>query len=232
MTSFSRGIRILLSLVLLAYFDNNCADAFASARQKAVAAPIQRLEGTTIITSSSYRRSFNQEAPSRTRLSMWGSDEDIEGTDRFKACVPYILPLLDGEGFGRYIYERIPPLGFLDSLFIGPLYENFKEIPFLGLILFLLLTLGTRGNTDMSRGVRFNAQQAAMIDVTLVAPELISAAFEDDPLPRYVVEPCMNFVWYVYMGMILYSIYSNLKGKKPDQIPFVSNYAELMVGPF
>jgi hypothetical protein len=164
---------------------------------------------------------------------MWSQDEEITGSDRFKACVPYILPLLDGEEFGKYIYERVPiPLGFLDGLFIGPLYEFFSGIPLLGLVIFLLLTLGTRGNTDMSRGVRFSAQQAALIDVSLVFPELIGSAFTDEDIPRYLVEPCMNFVWYTYMSMVMYCIYQNLRGKKPDQIPWISGFAELMVGPF
>ena len=48
---------------------------------------------------------------SLTKLAMWSNDEELRGTDRFKACVPYILPLLDGDQFGHYIYERIPPLG-------------------------------------------------------------------------------------------------------------------------
>jgi hypothetical protein len=231
--SFRR--RISLAISLLACFDNNHADAFATVRQQAVGpAPIQRLEVTTGANDFPNRpiiSKFRAE-PSRTRLSMWSSDEDLEGSDRFKACVPYLLPLLDGEGFGRYIYEHIPPLGFLDSLFIGPLYENYREIPFIGLILFVALTIGTRGNTNMSRGVRFNAQQAAIIDVSLVIPELVELAFEGEEMPRYLVEPCMNFVWYVYMSMILYSIYGNLRGKKPDQIPWISGYAELIVGPF
>jgi hypothetical protein len=232
--SFQR--RISLALSLLACLANNHADAFATVRQQAVGpAPIQRLEvKTRAIDFPSRSISKFRAEPSRTRLSksMWSSDEDLEGTDRFKACVPYLLPLLDGEGFGRVIYEQVPPLGFLDSLFIGPLFENYREIPFCGLILFVALTIGTRGNTDMSRGVRFNAQQAAIIDVSLVAPELIELAFKEEDIPKYLSDPCLNFVWYVYMGMILYSIYSNLRGTKPDQIPWISGYADLLVGPF
>jgi hypothetical protein len=168
----------------------------------------------------------------KTTLCMWSQDEDITGSDRFKACVPYMLPLLDGEGFGRYIYERVPPLRFLDSLFIGPLYDFYSKIPLMGLILFLVLTLGTRGNTEMSRAVRFSAQQAALIDVSLVFPELIGSAFEGEDMPRYLVEPCMNFVWYTYMAMVLYCVVQNVRGKKPDQIPWISGYSEMLVGPF
>lgn len=169
---------------------------------------------------------------SSTQLGMWSNDEELRGTDRFKACVPYVLPLLDGDQFGHYIYQRIPPLGALDEFTIGPLAEFYHAIPFLGIGLFVALTLGTRFNTDMDRTVRFNAQQAALIDVALIIPELVSSAFVEDPLPRYIVEPCANFVWYIYMAAVGYSIVSNLRGRKPDQIPFISPYADLMVGPF
>jgi hypothetical protein len=164
---------------------------------------------------------------------MWSEDDELEGSDKFKACIPYLLPLLDGEAWGKYIYDQIPPLGFLDSLFVGPLYETYSHVPFLGLVLFIAFTLGTRGNTEISRNVRFNAQQACMIDITLVVPELLGSGFEgDDTIPRWLQEPCMNFVWYFYMSAVLYSIFCNLRGKKPDQIPWISGYAELLVGPF
>ncbi|KAL3928442.1 MAG: hypothetical protein SGBAC_012650 [Bacillariaceae sp.] len=164
--------------------------------------------------------------------SMWSSDDEIEGIDKFKSCVPYMLPLLDGEIFGKYIYERIPPLGFLDSLFIGPLYESYSQVPFFSTIIFIGLTLGTRGNTDMSRNLRFNAQQACLIDIALIGPEIIGDGFNGEDIPRWLQEPCMNFVWYFYMSMVLWSIFKNLQGKKPNQIPWISEYAEFMVGPF
>ena len=166
-------------------------------------------------------------------LSMWSQDDDLKGSDRIKACVPYILPLLDGDQFGHYIYyTRFPILGEINDFLLGPLIHLHHKIPYLGVGLFILLTLGTRFNTDISRNVRFSAQQAALIDVALIFPELIWSCFAEQPLPRYIVEPCNNFIWYAYMSAIIYSVYSNLKGQKPDQIPFISPSAELMVGPF
>jgi hypothetical protein len=163
---------------------------------------------------------------------MWSQDDELRGIDRYKACVPYLLPLLDGDQFGRYLYLRFPPMAFLDDLLLGPATGVMHKIPFLGVILFLLLTLGTRFNSSMSRNVRFNAQQAALIDVALIVPELFASSFQDMELPRSIVEPCSNFVYYTYMSAILYSIYSNLRGRKPDQIPIISTSADFMVGPF
>lgn len=167
-----------------------------------------------------------------TQLCSRWYNNDIEGPDRFKACIPYMLPLLDGDYFGHYIFERIPPLHTLDQLFLAPLVETLQSFPFLSILLFLILSLGTR-NPAMPRSLRFNAQQAVLIDIGLIFPTLFVEAFKgfEDVVPRSLAEMGCNFVWYAYMSAIIYSCYCNLKGKKPDQIPIISETAELLVGP-
>jgi hypothetical protein len=162
---------------------------------------------------------------------MWSQDDELKGSDRLKACVPYLLPLIDGDQFAHYIFLRVPVLGVLNDLFLGPLLTISHNVPFFGIGLFCAFTLGTRFNTGLNRNVRFNAQQAALIDVALIFPELIGSSTGDEPLPRALLEPCNNFIWYAYMSAVIYCVYSNLSGKKPDQIPFISAYSELMVGP-
>lgn len=185
--------------------------------------------------SRSQRRQRRPEPSSTsptTIAARWSGNDEIEGSNVLRSCIPYILPLVDGDHFGRFIYERIPPLGFLDSVFIGPLAETFESIPFAGLLFFLALTLGTRTNFEMNRNVRFNAQQAALIDVALVIPELVGSIFEGVDVPRFLVEPASNFVYYCYMSAVLYSIFTIVVvRRKPDQIPFISSYSELMTGP-
>lgn len=173
-----------------------------------------------------------QNSASSSLHNMWSQDNEIQGSDRLKACFPYILPLVDGDKFGHFIYDRFHLLGELNDFLLGPLVAVQTKIPYIGIGLFVLFTLGTRFNSDMNRNVRFSAQQAALIDVALIFPELVGSGFEEDPLPRYIAEPCSNFVWYVYMTAVIYAIVSNLQGKKPDQIPLISPVADLMVGPF
>eukprot|EP00527_Entomoneis_sp_CCMP2396_P003747 CAMPEP_0198141182 /NCGR_PEP_ID=MMETSP1443-20131203/4222_1 /TAXON_ID=186043 /ORGANISM="Entomoneis sp., Strain CCMP2396" /LENGTH=241 /DNA_ID=CAMNT_0043803835 /DNA_START=252 /DNA_END=977 /DNA_ORIENTATION=- len=196
----------------------------------------QRLTTIHTRTSTSTTRSSSSSSSS-TRLNLWSrNDDDDEIQDfgiRLKCCFPYMLPLLDGDMFGRYIYERIPPLGFVDDILLAPLVNIYEHVPFLNLLFFVALTLGTRFNFEMDRDIRFNAQQAALVDVMLILPELIGSGFEEGDVPRYLAEPSCNFVWYAYMTAVWYCVYSNLvKGKKPSDIPFLSNYAETMVGPF
>lgn len=207
-------------------FSSKSSNFLARRHGVSITTPIFKINDTCYVKGRSCYPSSAME------MSRWRGTEDVEGADVLKSCIPYLLPLLDGEHFGRYIYQQVPPLGFLDSLFVGPLYEFYARIPFLGLILFVALTLGTRMNTEMNWNVRFNAQQAALIDVALVFPELIGSAFEGEDMPRYIEAPCMNFVWYCYMSMILYSIWSNVvRKKRPDQIPWISAYATTMTGP-
>lgn len=87
---------------------------------------------------------------------------------------------------------------------------------------------------SLSREVRFNAQQAVLIDAALILPTLIGDAVSDADanFPRALMEPCSNFVWFAYASMVIYCVASNLRGKKPDQIPFISGTADYMAGPF
>jgi hypothetical protein len=165
------------------------------------------------------------------RNGMWTQDDELKGSDRLKACVPYLLPLIDGNQFAHYIHLRVPFLGALNDFFLGPLLTVSDNVPFFGVGLFCAFTLGTRFNTDINRNVRFSAQQAALIDVALIFPELIGSSTGDEPLPRALLEPCNNFIWYAYMSAVVYCVYSNLRGKKPDQVPYISAFSELMVGP-
>lgn len=167
---------------------------------------------------------------STTELNMWGGDEEMSGSDRIKSCIPYMLPILDGDHWGRFIYQRIPPLNIADQILIQPLLNFYDSIPFLGLGIFLLLSFGSR-NPALPRSVRFNAQQAVLIDIALIFPEIIEAVSPGN-MPRFIVEPASNFVYYAYVSAVLYSIGSNLSGKKPNQIPWISEAAEMAVGPF
>jgi len=170
-------------------------------------------------------------ATTQTALKMWNSDE-INGPDKIKACIPYLLPLIDGDMYGKFIYQRVPPLKFLDDLFIAPLVDIFEAYPFFPLIFFVLLVLGTRNADGMSRVVRFNAQQAVLIDITLILPTLIGEGLDGVGVPRSYQEFGSNFVFYALMTAIIYSVATNLTGRKPNGIPYVSDAAEYLTGPF
>jgi hypothetical protein len=156
---------------------------------------------------------------------------DIRGPDRIKSCIPYVLVLIDGDVFGKYIYERFPPLGTLDYVFLRPIVEGVQAAPFLSILLFAAFALGPR-LTNQSREVRFNAQQAVLLDIAILFPTLIGEALADANLSRAVLEPAANFVWYAYVTAVVYCVSSNLRGKIPNGIPFISSAADTAIGPF
>lgn len=167
-----------------------------------------------------------------TKLYGFFDNDEVSDADKVKACIPYMLPLLDGDSFGEYIYKRIPPLHALDEAFIAPMVSALQAFPLLSLVLFCLLSLGPRFVDGMSRTLRFNAQQAVLIDVGLILPTIVQEGLEGTEVPRPWAEIGCNFVWYVYMTAIVYSVLMNLRGRKPDGIPYVSQAAEMMTGPF
>ena len=181
------------------------------------------------------------EQPYKNDLDIFGQPKDkprkiidegeIRGPDRIKSCLPYMLVMIDGDIFGKYIYERVPPLGMLDYVLLRPIVEGVQAVPFLGIILFSIFALGPR-LTNQSREVRFNAQQAIFLDIAILFPTLIGESLADANLPRAALEPAANFVWYAYISAVVYCVSSNLRGKIPNQIPWFSNAADTYTGPF
>ena len=47
------------------------------------------------------------------QLAVRCSDEDTTPVDRLFACLPYLLPVVDGFGYGAYVYQNVPLAGDL-----------------------------------------------------------------------------------------------------------------------
>ncbi|GMI07827.1 hypothetical protein TrLO_g11575 [Triparma laevis f. longispina] len=160
-------------------------------------------------------------------------DPDSESaplSDRFLSLLPYVLPLADGAEFGKYIYMRFPPVGVIERATILPITNIFNSVPFSSLIIFIGLSFLARSQS-LTRYIRFNIQQAILIDITLIFPALFGGAA--DNLPRAIVEPSTNFIFYVFAATMGYCFFYNLvEGKEPREIPIVSQAAEQQIGPF
>lgn len=97
---------------------------------------------------------------------------DIVGTDRILSCVPYIVPLLDGDRYGRFLFYQVPLLGLFDNILLGPFKLIYGTIPFAQLIFFIGLSVLSR-NPEIPRPIRFNMQQALLLDIALIFPSLL-----------------------------------------------------------
>ena len=85
-------------------------------------------------------------------------------------------------------------------------------------------------NTGLSRFVRFNIQQALLLDILLVIPGVLGSATRMFPYDLQVIGT--NFWFYLMVLVVGYSWAQVAQGKNPDQVPFISEAANLQIGPF
>ena len=156
---------------------------------------------------------------------MSDSDDTI---DKAVAAAVYLFPALDGFQYGAYVYSTIPPLGAV-AYNLVPFVNAFQSLPFAGLILFIGLSTFTR-NTGLSRFVRFNIQQALLLDIVLIIPGFIGGAARMFPVELQTLGS--NFVFYLWVLVVGYSWACIAQGKTPDQVPVLSEAAAQQVGPF
>ena len=106
---------------------------------------------------------------------------------------------------GIFIYKTVPGVG--DAAYaVLPLVNAFQSIPFAGLILFFTLSYFAR-SSNLSRFVRFNIQQAILLDIVLIVPGFFDGASRMFPAELNAIGS--NFIFYVMALTIGYSLFSN-----------------------
>ena len=152
--------------------------------------------------------------------------------ERLGASAPYLLPLLDGLVFGRFVFERAPALAALVVPAVAPLFRLYRGTPFFAFGIFFALYVLVVRNTGFSRFVRFNTQQALLIDVVLILPQLLGGAVAAAGVPGWILEAGSSTIFYAVVASVVYAVVSNLRGDTPDQIPGVSEAVEAQIGTF
>jgi hypothetical protein len=162
------------------------------------------------------------------RLSIMNEGEPTT-TDKIVSALPYLLPLLDGLQFGRFLLAANsgnPVVGIL-----GLLYTAYRSIPLSGFLAYLGINF-LSSNLSLNKLVRFNMQQAIFVDIALFLPGLLAAAtgliasgtgFE---LPPGVTELGSDAVFGALLLTIAYASVSSALGITPDKIPFLSRAVE------
>ena len=98
-----------------------------------------------------------------------------------------------------------------------------------GFVFFIGLSLTTR-NANLPRFIRFNVQQALLLDIVLIIPSLF-ADLGASPLPQPLATVGSNCIFYAWLLVVLYSWACNLQGRTPDQVPLLSDAASVQIGP-
>lgn len=163
------------------------------------------------------------------RYSGGGNSRGIPPVERLLGIAPYLLPLLDGLAFGRYVFAAAPAIAAPILQVLGPIYALYRGIPFVAFGVFLALYILVVRNTNVSRFVRFNTFQALMIDIALIVPQLLASFNVGASIPSNVVELLSSTVFYAVLLAVGYAVAQNVRGQLPDKIPAVSDsvYAQL-----
>jgi hypothetical protein len=156
------------------------------------------------------------------------NDGKPTNTDKVLSVLPYLLPLMDGLQYGRFLLgaEGAEANPFVAILAV--LYTLYRAIPFSGFIAYFVLNfLG--GNPSINRLVRYNMQQAIYIDIALFFPGLLTAVLgfilsgANVQLPEIVTQLSTDAIFVTLLAVLGYSTVSSLLGITPNKVPIVSS---------
>ncbi|MGD1808348.1 Tic20 family protein [Dapis sp. BLCC M126] len=154
----------------------------------------------------------------------WRGSTTIQ--DRIFACLPYLLPLLDGLVYGRYLFQQFPPLQLI-LIPLGPLLQIYRGIPFLGFIVFFALFLLVVRNNNISHFIRFNTMQAILLDIVLILCGLILSILGGS-LGGFIMETLSNMIFLGILGSCIYTVVQSAMGRYAE-IPTISDAVYMQV---
>ncbi|MBW4466770.1 MAG: hypothetical protein KME07_15210 [Pegethrix bostrychoides GSE-TBD4-15B] len=146
--------------------------------------------------------------------------------ERIFACLPYLLPFLDGLDYANPFLSQFPVLQplFLPFLLLKPL----TGFPF-GLIIFFALFLLVIRNENISHFIRFNAMQAILIDIVLILCGLIFSYILQPVLQGgLILETLFNVVFLGTVVAVIYSVVQSALGRYAE-IPTLSEAVYMQV---
>ena len=147
-------------------------------------------------------------------------------SDRFFACLPYLLPLVEGLVFGSYLFREFPALTII-LLPLTPVIQLFAAIPFAELIIFFGLYFLVIRNENISHFIRFNAMQAILLDIILVLCGLILRIMSGG-IPVFILETIYNTLFLGLIAAFVYVVVQSVRGQYAE-IPGISDAVYMQV---
>lgn len=148
--------------------------------------------------------------------------------DRIFASLPYLLPLIDGLAFGRFLFQQFPVLQYI-LIPLTPVMVIYGVLgPFAGIIIFFALYFLVVRNERIAHFIRFNTMQAILIDIVLVLCSLIVPILAQGIQISFIVETIYNLVFLGVLAAVIYSVVQSLLGRYAE-IPTISDAVHMQV---
>ncbi|MEB3281912.1 MAG: Tic20 family protein [Lyngbya sp.] len=154
----------------------------------------------------------------------WRGDTTIR--DRIFAVLPYLLPLMYGLQFGRFLFVQFPVLNII-LIPLAPLMSIYQAIPFAGLVIFFALYLLVVRNSNIPHFIRFNTMQAILLDIIIVLCSIIVGVFAAG-LQGFILETIYNMLFLGILAAVIYSVVQSLRGQYAE-IPTISDAVYMQV---
>jgi Chloroplast import apparatus Tic20-like len=146
--------------------------------------------------------------------------------DRIFACLPYLLPLVEGLAFGRFLFQQFPVLRLLFMPLV-PLMQIYS-LPFASLVIFFALYLGVVRNENISHFIRFNAMQAILLDIVLMLCGLVLPILAKAFQITFIAETLYNMVFLGVLAAFIYAVVQSALGRYAE-IPPISDAVYMQV---
>ncbi|MDZ8025945.1 MAG: Tic20 family protein [Nostoc sp. SerVER01] len=148
--------------------------------------------------------------------------------DRIFACLPYLLPLIDGLVFGRFLFTQFPVLQVL-LLPLQPVLIIYGSLGQLGqLIVFFALFLLVVRNEKISHFIRFNTMQAILLDIVIFLCSILVRILGQVPGTSFAIETVANTIFLGVVVAVGYSTIQSLIGRYAE-IPAISDAVYMQV---
>lgn len=141
-------------------------------------------------------------------------------SDRIFACLPYLLPLVEVIAFGQFFLEQFPAL---EVLFIPllPLLIIYRNVRFIGLLIFFGLFIFVVRNERISHFVRFNTMQAILLDIVIFLFAILTDIVGLVPGSSFAMQTLYTTIFLGIVGTVVYSVAQSLMGRYAE-IPAIS----------
>jgi len=160
------------------------------------------------------------------------NDRPPNNTDKILSILPYLLPLMDGLQYGRFLIGAENGINNPLITAVALLYVFYRSIPFSGFVAFFALNI-LSGNLKINRLIRFNMQQAIFLDFALFFPGLLLGASQilgqvmtGVSVTPSIVEAGYDAVFFSMLGIFAYVTISSLLGITPDNLPIISKIVD------
>ncbi|CAN0154493.1 unnamed protein product [Laminaria digitata] len=136
--------------------------------------------------------------------------------------------MLDGIECGENVFRVVPQLGVAAHTVLAPALAVWDNVPFMPLVMFIILQVSVR-RQNTSRFIRFNIQQAILVDILTVVLGLLGTAV--GTLVPEGEQFLTNFSFYCLAAAVAYAVGETARGRVANQIPLISAAAEIQLGP-